>query len=274
MGPAPAQKFEGRGLMDGQKGYLNFIDMINGGGMGRAGDKFEGGGLLSLLGNALGIAPYGSRDRQEAAQKALAEGAASMSSRGAAPAVDRVKRASEMATAPLNEFGGAGPNIPNAMPSFGSGPIDAFGGVGPMQYGGRGNAGMPAGYESIDAFGGVGPMQYGGRGNAGMPVGYENIPSQVGSMGMGVDIRTPASAIQNISQSGSGMVDTPAPAYKPMSLLDMATSGTDNQKDEVYNKFLIDLNNQFDGSIVEDLQNTGGIWDLYQTYLQNNGSFR
>ena len=248
MGPAPAQKFEGRGLMDGQKGYLNFIDMINGGGMGRAGDKFEGGGLLSLLGNALGIAPYGSRDRQEAAQKALAEGAASMSSRGAAPAVDRVKRASEMATAPLNEFGGAGPNIPNAMPSFGSGPIDAFGGVG--------------------------PMQYGGRGNAGMPVGYENIPSQVGSMGMGVDIRTPASAIQNISQSGSGMVDTPSPAYKPMSLLDMAIFGTDNQKDEVYNKFLIDLNDQFDGSIVEDLRNTGGIWDLYQTYLQNNGAFR
>lgn len=78
MGPAPAQEFKGRGLMEGQKGYLNLIDMINGGGMGRAGDKFEGGGLLSMLGNALGIAPYGSRDRQEADKAALANMAANM----------------------------------------------------------------------------------------------------------------------------------------------------------------------------------------------------
>jgi hypothetical protein len=59
--------------MDGQKGYLNFIDMINGGGMGAAGDKFEGGGLLSMLGNALGIAPYGAareRDLEMAANAA------------------------------------------------------------------------------------------------------------------------------------------------------------------------------------------------------------
>jgi hypothetical protein len=247
VGPAPTQEFEGRGLMDGQKGYLNFIDMINGGGMGAAGDKFEGGGLLSMLGNALGIAPYGSRER-EAQLKAMAEGSASMSAQGAAPAAGPVKRASEMATAPLNEFGGAGPNIPNAMPSFGAGPIDAFGGVG--------------------------PMQYGGRGNAGMPVGYESIPQEVGSMGIGVPVASAASAIQNISQSGSGMIDTPAPAPRPASLLDMAVSGTDAQKDEVYKKFLLDMNNQFGGSVVEDLQNTGGIWDLYQTYLQNNGAFR
>jgi len=43
--------------------YLNFIDMINGGGMGAAGSRFEGGGLLSMLGNALGIRPYGYEDR-------------------------------------------------------------------------------------------------------------------------------------------------------------------------------------------------------------------
>lgn len=64
--------------MDGQKGYLNFIDMINGGGMGATGPKFEGGGLLSMLGNALGIAPYGSRERQEADKAALANMAANM----------------------------------------------------------------------------------------------------------------------------------------------------------------------------------------------------
>ena len=43
--------------------FLNFIDMINGGGAGRAGSRFEGGGLLSLIGNALGIRPYGYEDR-------------------------------------------------------------------------------------------------------------------------------------------------------------------------------------------------------------------
>ena len=85
MGPAPAQEFEGRGLMADQKGYLNFIDMINGGGMGAAGPKFEGGGLLSMLGNALGIAPHGSRERQDAAQKALANMAAGMATQPVQP---------------------------------------------------------------------------------------------------------------------------------------------------------------------------------------------
>lgn len=43
--------------------FLNFIDMINGGGAGQAGSRFEGGGLLSMLANSLGIRPYGYEDR-------------------------------------------------------------------------------------------------------------------------------------------------------------------------------------------------------------------
>jgi len=35
-------------------GYINFRDMFDGGGRGRSGDRFEGGGLLSVIGNALG----------------------------------------------------------------------------------------------------------------------------------------------------------------------------------------------------------------------------
>ena len=60
--------------MDGRKSYLNLKDMFDGGGMGQAGAKFEGGGLLSMLGNALGIAPYGAaRERDlELAANALA----------------------------------------------------------------------------------------------------------------------------------------------------------------------------------------------------------
>jgi hypothetical protein len=46
--------------MDGK--YLNLIDMIDGGGAGRAGDTFEGGGLLSALANAF-AKPYGYEDR-------------------------------------------------------------------------------------------------------------------------------------------------------------------------------------------------------------------
>ena len=51
--------------MGGKFGYgevAPIIDMINGGGAGRAGQRFEGGGLLSELGNAL-FRPYGFEER-------------------------------------------------------------------------------------------------------------------------------------------------------------------------------------------------------------------
>ena len=119
--------------MDGRKSYLNLKDMFDGGGMGQAGAKFEGGGLLSMLGNALGIAPYGAaRERDlELAANALAGVALKPS------IVEPVIRAEEM------QYSGRG----NAgMPQQ------------PMQYGGRGDAGMPQQ-----------PMQYSGRGPSGMP---------------------------------------------------------------------------------------------------------
>ena len=43
--------------------FLNFLDRIDGGGKGKSGDEFEGGGLLSALGNAL-FKPAGYADRQ------------------------------------------------------------------------------------------------------------------------------------------------------------------------------------------------------------------
>ena len=42
--------------------FLDFMDMINGGGAGVAGDKFEGGGLLSDIANSL-FSPRGSMNR-------------------------------------------------------------------------------------------------------------------------------------------------------------------------------------------------------------------
>lgn len=49
------------------KRFLGLMDMIDGGGMGRAGSEFEGGPLSGLL-NALGIRPQGYADRMEEQQ--------------------------------------------------------------------------------------------------------------------------------------------------------------------------------------------------------------
>lgn len=46
-------------------GFLNFMDMIDGGGMGASGSEFQGGGLLSDIGNAL-FQPAGYREQQRA----------------------------------------------------------------------------------------------------------------------------------------------------------------------------------------------------------------
>ena len=43
--------------------YTNILDMFDGGGMGRSGDKFQGGGLLSQLGNMV-AKPIGYNTRQ------------------------------------------------------------------------------------------------------------------------------------------------------------------------------------------------------------------
>jgi len=41
--------------------FLDFLDMIDGGGAGKMGDEFEGGGLLSAFAN-MAASPYGSED--------------------------------------------------------------------------------------------------------------------------------------------------------------------------------------------------------------------
>lgn len=54
-------------MADAGKGFLGLLDMIDGGGMGQSGSKFEGGPLSGLL-NALGIRPHGYMDRLAAAR--------------------------------------------------------------------------------------------------------------------------------------------------------------------------------------------------------------
>ena len=50
------------GYYDDRPRYTSLMDMIDGGGAGRSGDRFEGGGLLSLLANEL-FRPRGYEDR-------------------------------------------------------------------------------------------------------------------------------------------------------------------------------------------------------------------
>jgi len=42
--------------------FLDFLDMIDGGGAGQRGDQFEGGGIFSALANLMPINPFGSED--------------------------------------------------------------------------------------------------------------------------------------------------------------------------------------------------------------------
>ena len=51
-----------------EKRFLDFLDRIDGGGMGQSGDTLEGGGLLSMLGNVF-ASPYGSRDPERRAAR-------------------------------------------------------------------------------------------------------------------------------------------------------------------------------------------------------------
>lgn len=80
---------------------MSFRDMIDGGGMGRSGDKFEGGPFSAIL-NALGVKPLGYNKRQEAMQA------------GARPRPSYVGRPSSSGTAapaggpPLGAFDPAG----------------------------------------------------------------------------------------------------------------------------------------------------------------------
>lgn len=54
--------------MASQAKFLDFIDMIDGGGAGRMGDRFEGGGIFSALANLLAT-PYGSEDEGRRASR-------------------------------------------------------------------------------------------------------------------------------------------------------------------------------------------------------------
>lgn len=87
--------------MDERSKYLNFKDMLDGGGAGQSGDKFMGGGLLSMLGNALGIAPYGANRERDLEMAANVAAGVALKPEVATPAV----RAEEMAYSGRGDYG-------------------------------------------------------------------------------------------------------------------------------------------------------------------------
>jgi hypothetical protein len=113
--------------------YKGLLDMINGGGANAEGDKFQGGGLLSILANAFAT-PYGSEDR---AKEELAAGLLGKTRpvmrpnrpRSAPMASSLRPQGRSQIKTDLDPFGGAGPNIAGAAAERGMG-LDPFGGDG------------------------------------------------------------------------------------------------------------------------------------------------
>jgi hypothetical protein len=69
--------------------FLDFLDMIDGGGAGQRGNQFEGGGIFSALANLMPINPFGSEDptRRRARDEFFAEQGISPEQAAATPAV-------------------------------------------------------------------------------------------------------------------------------------------------------------------------------------------
>ena len=152
-----------------EKKFLDFMDRFDGGGMGKSGDKFEGGGLLSLLGNIFAT-PRGSEDRakKEALAGLLGNTRPNMRPNRPAPADPAASlrpQARPQIKTNLDPFGGEGPNITGVAAERGMG-LDPFGGAGDFI--------PPQSQVDQEMAMGLGPFGYGGR-----PI-YENVPETSG----------------------------------------------------------------------------------------------
>jgi len=107
--------------------YKGLLDMINGGGANAEGDKFQGGGLLSVLANALAT-PRGSEDRAKEEALAGLLGNTRPNMRPNRPAPAAPAQGMSLDSAPAMQRMPTDPRL--ALPGNPSGPIDD--GLGPM----------------------------------------------------------------------------------------------------------------------------------------------
>ena len=148
--------------------YKGLLDMIDGGGANAVGNEFQGGGLLSVIANAIAT-PYGSSDRMRddmQAQRPVARPAGGFGNGSINSVASSLRPQSRPEIGPnLNPFGGAGPNITGVAAERGMG-LDPFGGAG--------NFTPPQSQVDQEMAMGLGPFGYGGR-----PI-YENVPETSG----------------------------------------------------------------------------------------------
>jgi len=131
--------------------FLDFLDMIDGGGAGQMGDKFEGGGALSALGNLL-ASPYGSQDEERRKARMAFYGSDNIGGPPMAtpPPVGTVGSGAPAPVAPPTPQERYGMNPPAAYTPPAQSPLEMFGGMAPApyspepQYSGRGTVGMPS----------------------------------------------------------------------------------------------------------------------------------
>lgn len=109
--------------------YRDFMDMIDGGGAGKMGDRFEGAGLLSLLANVF-AKPYGSEDEERRKRLMQSRGVLDMAAPPAPPAAAPVKRVAQLS--PRLDTKGMTPARPAPAPSYATMPMGEVGrGVAP-----------------------------------------------------------------------------------------------------------------------------------------------
>lgn len=148
--------------------YKGLLDMIDGGGANAVGNEFQGGGLLSVIANAIAT-PYGSSDRMRddmQAQRPMARPAGGFGNGSINSVASSLRPQSRPEIGPnLNPFGGAGPNITGVSAERGMG-LDPFGGSGDFT--------PPQSQVDQEMAMGLGPFGYGGR-----PI-YENVPETSG----------------------------------------------------------------------------------------------
>ena len=148
--------------------YKGLLDMIDGGGANAVGNEFQGGGLLSVIANAIAT-PYGSSDRMRddmQAQRPVARPAGGFGNGSINSVASSLRPQSRPEIGPnLNPFGGAGPNVTGVAAERGMG-LDPFGGAGDFT--------PPQSQVNQEMAMGLGPFGYGGR-----PI-YENVPETSG----------------------------------------------------------------------------------------------
>ena len=217
--------------------FTGLLDMLDGGGAGQSGDKFEGGGLLSVLGNLFA--------KPLEAQQRVEEIAARTSSRDRGSSPKPALRPTMTTGTPITEYSDSllAPVIPTTENTAAM--EDAN--LPAKQYSGRGNMGMPreamqySGRGLLD--GSQGSMQYSGRGAVGMQGRTGMQYSGRGTMGMPVEPEK--------VYSGRGIT---AGGFSP----------------NLYASMIDDLR-AIDPDFVENADNNT-LMDIYSTYVQNAGS--